>query len=182
MIVYSETTLSSKGLWGEAREIVTDSETRTRIIGVQAMMLIFEYLFGLVLGEWILKHTDNLNKTLQNPSLTASEGQQVAEPTCRTLEQIQTTESFDLFWQNLMLLQTEKGENEPAALPRKRKAPTQYESGLWYRSSPWYPKGVLLQHYFECLDTVVGCIRDRFNQPGYRALKNLEDLLLSCEE
>ena len=80
-------------------------------------------------GEWILKHTDNLSKMLQNPSLTASEGQQVAKLTCRTLEQIQTTESFDLFWQNLMLLQTEKGVNEPA-LPRKRKAPLDMKSAL----------------------------------------------------
>ena len=48
-----------QGLWEEARETVTDSETHTQIIGVQAMMLTFEYLFGVVLGEWILKHTDN---------------------------------------------------------------------------------------------------------------------------
>ena len=54
-------------LWKEAREIVTDSETRARIIGVQAMMLTFEYLFGLVLGERILKHTDNLSKKLRIP-------------------------------------------------------------------------------------------------------------------
>ena len=73
-----------QGLWKEGREIVTDSETHAWIIGVQAC-----------LGEWILKHTDNLSKTLQNLSLTA--GQQVAKLTCRTLEQIRTTESFDLF-------------------------------------------------------------------------------------
>ena len=64
-----------QGLWEEARDIVKDSETRARIIGVQSMMMTFDYLFGLVLGERILKHTDNLSKTLQNPALTASEGQ-----------------------------------------------------------------------------------------------------------
>lgn len=76
------------GVWEEAREIVKDSETRARIVGVQTMMLSFDYLFGLVLGERILKHSDNLSKTLQNPSLTAMEGQQVAELTCQTLERI----------------------------------------------------------------------------------------------
>ena len=35
----------------------------------------FELLFGLVLGIHILKHTDNLSKTLQSPELTAADGQ-----------------------------------------------------------------------------------------------------------
>ena len=167
------------GMWEETREIVKDSETLAGIIGVQTMMLSFEYLFGLVFGERILKHSDNLSKTLQNPLLTATEGQQVAELTCQTLERIRTTESFDLFWQNLMLLQTEKGVNAPT-LPRKRKCPSQYEVGT---SAGYYPgtaKEYYRQHYFECLDTIVNCIRDRFNQPGYRVLKNLENLLLKA--
>ena len=164
-------------MWEEAREIVTDSETRARIIGVQSMMMTFEYLFGLVLGERILKHTDYLSKTLQNPSLTASEGEQVAELTCKTLERIRNTESFDLFWENLMLLQTEKGVNEPV-LPRKRKVPSRYEDGTSVGYHPGTPKEYFRQKYFECIDTIVSCIRDRFDQPGYRVLKNLE----SCEE
>ncbi len=36
------------------------------------------------------------------------------------------------------------------------------------------------QNFFECLDTIVSCIRDRFDQPGYRVLKNLEDLILKA--
>ena len=34
--------------------------------------------------------------------------------------------------------------------------------------------------YFECLNLVVSCIRDRFNQPGYAVLRQLEDLLLKA--
>ena len=78
-----------------------------------------------------------------------------------------------------MLLQTERGVNEPA-LPRKRKAPTRYEVGSSVGHHPGTPKEYFRQHYFECLDTVVSCIRDRFNQPGYKVLKNLEDLLLKA--
>ena len=117
----------------------------------------FDYLFGLVLGERILKHTDNLSKTLQNPALTASEGQQVAELTCRTLEQIRTTDSFDLFWQNVMMLQQEEGVNEPV-LPRKRKAPARFEVGSNAAHYPDTPKEHYRQQYFECLDLVVNCI------------------------
>ena len=75
-------------LWEDAKDIVKDSETHARIIGVQATMSTFAYFFGLVLGERILKHTDNLSKTLQNPSLTAFEGQDLAQLTLQTLQNI----------------------------------------------------------------------------------------------
>ena len=57
-----------------------DSEVCARIIGVHSFMTKFEYLFDVVLGECILKHTDNRSKTLQNTSFGASEGQSIAEP------------------------------------------------------------------------------------------------------
>lgn len=158
---------------------MSESETRARITGVQTMMDTFEYFFGLVLGERILKHTDNLSKTLQNPSLAASEGQQLAELTCQTLEHIRTTECFDLFWQNVLLLQKEKGVNEPI-LPRKRKAPRRFEEGSSDGHHPTTPKDFYRRQYFECLDLIVNCVRDRFRQPGYAVLRNLEDLLLKC--
>ena len=75
-------------LWEEAKDIASESESRSRINGVQAQMERFEYLFGLVLGKRVLKHTDNLSKTLQSPSLTAAEGQHIAELTRKTLELI----------------------------------------------------------------------------------------------
>ena len=75
-------------LWEEALEVATDSEVGAKIVGVQTTMTKFEYLFGVILGECILNHTDNLSKTLQNPSLTASEGQFIAELTCQTLEKL----------------------------------------------------------------------------------------------
>ena len=69
--------------------------------------------------------------------------------------------------------------NEPT-LPRKRKAPSRFEVGSGVGHHPATPKEYFRQHYFECLDTIVSCIRDRFDQPGYAVLKNLEDLLLKA--
>ena len=92
-------------LWEEAKDIVKDSETRARIVGVQFYMKSFDYLFGMVLGEHLLKHTDNLSKTLQSPSLTASDGQHIADLTVKTLQKIREEDAFDLFWQNVLLLQ-----------------------------------------------------------------------------
>ena len=140
----------------------------------------FRYFFRLVLAVRILKHTDNLTKSLQNPSLTASGVQQVAELTCQTLERIRTAEAFDLFWKNVMLLQEQKGVNEPV-LSRKRKAPARFEVGSGIGHHPNTPKDLFCHNYLECLDLILACIRDRFNQPVYGVLKNLEDLLLKLQ-
>ena len=48
-------------LWDTVKDSVTDSEVRARIIGIEATMSRFDFLFGAVLGERLLKHTDNLS-------------------------------------------------------------------------------------------------------------------------
>ena len=53
-----------QAVWDEALDVARDSETRARLIGVQHCMSTFEYFFGVMLGEMILKHTDNLDQTL----------------------------------------------------------------------------------------------------------------------
>ena len=44
---------------------------KSEIIGVKTQMQKFDYVFGVVLGERILKHADNLSKTLQHKHLSA---------------------------------------------------------------------------------------------------------------
>ena len=83
-------------------------------------MKTFNHLFGTILGELILKHTDSLSKTLQNPKLTAVDAHSVADLTRSTLEQIRSDESFDLFWEKLMLMQ-EKLEVSLPTLPYQGK-------------------------------------------------------------
>ena len=103
-----------QALWEKVKDAVTDSEIRARVTGVDATMSRFDFLFGLVLAERLLQHTDNLSKTLQAPSLTASEGQQVADLTCKALSRIRSTEAFDLFWEKVQVLQREYDVDEPS--------------------------------------------------------------------
>lgn len=56
-------------------EVVKDTESKARIRGVCSQMNIFDYLFGIMLGEIVLRHTDNLSKTLQDRTRSAAEGQ-----------------------------------------------------------------------------------------------------------
>ena len=48
-------------------------------------MRTFEFIYGCVLGELILRHTDNLSSTLQHKSMSAAEGQEIARMTVDTL-------------------------------------------------------------------------------------------------
>ena len=57
------------GVWEESKESQVDSEIRARVIGVEAQMQSFDFLFGVSLGALILNHTDNLSKSLQQKTL-----------------------------------------------------------------------------------------------------------------
>lgn len=115
--------------WDDAKNVATDSEARCRITGVQFQMQSFDFLFGLLLGEAIFKHTDNVSKTLQSPSISAAEGQHVAELTCKTLDKIRNKESFGAFWKKALQYQNTLNVSDPV-LPRKREAPSRYEIGV----------------------------------------------------
>jgi len=60
---------------------VKHTESKPRISGVSTQMKTFDYLFGNVLGELVLKRADNISSTLQHTSLSAAEGQEVAQMT-----------------------------------------------------------------------------------------------------
>ena len=63
------------GVWEESKETHLDSDTKARIIGVDAQMQSFDFLFGVSLGALILNQSDNVSKTLQHVNLSAAEGQ-----------------------------------------------------------------------------------------------------------
>jgi len=159
---------------------VTDTEIKSRIIGVSAQMTSFEYLFGTLLGECILRNIDNLSKTLQNPEMSAAEAQDIVKLTTSTLQSIRTTEMFDQFWQKV--IQYTSGEINVGSpkLPRKRKAPRRLEVGCGEPSFAQGPKDLYRRHYFEALDLALEAIRDRFDQNGYKTYKNLQDVLLKA--
>ena len=72
-------------LWQESLDFVKETEMRSRIQGVSAYMNFLDFFFGVVLGELLLNHSGNLNKTLQSRHMSAAEGQKIAVMTIRTL-------------------------------------------------------------------------------------------------
>ena len=156
-----------------------EPDIKSRIIGVKHQMSTFEFFFGVVIRERILKHTDNLSKTLQHKDISAIEGQEVASLSVRTLEGMRDEETFELFWIMVQQLVSEHDIGEPK-LPRKRKAPRHLEIGSSESEHPSSPKEYYKRIYYEALDLAVNCIKSRFDQPGYAMYKNLEALLVTA--
>ena len=159
--------------WMEAAAIANDSETKARIHGVSAQMKSFDFIFGAILGETLLRHTDNLSRSLQKKTLSAAEGQVLASMTVDTLKQMRTDDCFDLFFKNVKDKAHSFGAGEPK-LPRQAKRPRinpaeDMSEEKFYR-----------QIYFEALDLIVSFLTDRFDQPGYRIYRNLQILLFKA--
>ena len=142
-------------IWDEALEISRDTETKARIQGVQSriqgvlsQIIKFDFLFGVVLGEMILRHTDNLSKALQAKVISAAEGQQTADMVVQTLQKLRQDREYDLFWVKVDKM-AESLKVEKAQLPRKRKLPKRYDDGLTEGEFHDDPKLYYRQHYFE---------------------------------
>ena len=79
-------------------EILRDIEAKAQIQGVQIQIIKFDFLFGIILGEIILRLTDNLSRA----KVTAVEGQQIADIIVQTLQKLESGIQFilDESWQN----------------------------------------------------------------------------------
>ena len=51
--------------WQESLQATKDTEMRACIIGVSSQMNSFSFFFGVMLGQLLFSHSDNLSRTLQ---------------------------------------------------------------------------------------------------------------------
>ena len=158
-------------------QILVDSETQDRIIGVKVQMLSFNFLFGLLLGSLLLRHGDNLSKTLQHKTISSAEAQHIAKLTVDVLRSLREADKFTLFYEKVLLYQ-KKLEINPPALPRKRRAPRHLEVGSSLGDHPSSIEDHYRVIYYEALDIVIQGITNQFDQPGYLVYRNLEELLV----
>ena len=85
-------------LWLESLDQVKDSEMKACILGVASQMKSFSYLFRIVLGNLILRHSDNLSCKLQKVDISAVQGQEVTSMTVQTLKSLRLDSNYKLFW------------------------------------------------------------------------------------
>ena len=155
-----------KQLWEECLNTTSIlPEVKGRVFGVRAQMSQYNLLVRLILCERILKITDNLSRTLQKQSLSASEAQYVATLTVKTLEDMRTDEAFGLFFEWVEILRNST-DTEGPSLPRKRNALRDLEVG---RGDTYHSPTIqdhYRRHYFEAIDMAYTRIQDRFDQPS----------------
>lgn len=112
-------------LWSQSLETKLDPEVKSRITGVRYQMETFDFYFGVQLGNLVLRHSDNLSKTIQKPTLSAGDCQSLASLSIKTMQKLRSDDSFDLFWTNVNS-KADKLEIGPPELPRKRRRPTRF--------------------------------------------------------
>ena len=99
----------------------------------------------------------------------------------KTLISLRSDTLFNNLWEKLKKEANTLGIDKPS-LPRKQKRNGKLLSGnetQFYcdiEEVAIYYKRV----YFNAIDTILACIQDRFNQPGFRAYQNIEQLLLNA--
>ena len=163
------------GVWNEALSLQLDSEMKARIIGVDTQMHTSDFLFSISLGNLLLRHTDNLSKSLQQKSLSPWEGQRLAKLTLDVLQSLRDEDHFKSFYTRVLQDQVHFKVDAPT-LPRKRKTPQRFQIGTTGGDFHTTYEDHYHQIYYEALDFVVQAVRDRF---GY---KNLQELVLKARK
>ena len=124
----SENWVALQSTWEAARQATKDTEMRAKIIGVASQMERFDYFFGIELGQKYLNMVDNLSRSLQRATISACEGQEIVKKTVQSLQSIQSSDHFDLFWKYLEHRCSEFNISPPQ-LPRRKRPPRTLDIG-----------------------------------------------------
>ena len=154
-----------------------DPEMSARCSGLGAQFSSFSFLFGVFLGHHLLSLADNLSVSLQSKRMSAAEAQELASLTLKALGELRSDTCFQSFWADLDK-KREACDIDIPAPPRRRKPPARYAIGDAPAHFPESVEDHFRAIYFEAVDTVTGCIKQRFDQPGYKQYSILETLLL----
>ena len=106
--------------WEEAAEVAKQPDVKARINGVAAQMKEFKFFYCLMLAERLLKHCDNLSKTIQATSMPAVEARRLSELCIEVFQRMRNDSDFNLFWQLALQTREQLHINEPV-LPRQQK-------------------------------------------------------------
>ena len=127
----------------------------------------------------ILFHTSNLSQTLQGTQMTVVDAQVVSRACVTTLESIRSENEFNLFWNKVKQLAEKHKVNEPHLPPRKN-IPNRYMIGKTGGEHPENVEEEYQRQYYTALDSVITCIKERFEQKDYEMYATLEQLLIKA--
>lgn len=137
----------------------------------------FDYIFALEIAQAVFADTDNLSRLTQSTKLAAFDLKKAAMLTADATEKRRTDDTFTGHFVSAKKLCADRDIDEPR-LRRRSKRPARYEDG-------GEPAVLTLEvHYkrlyYDFLDRVINGIRERFSQPGFEMLIEMEGLLLQA--
>ena len=154
-------------LWNWSIDKLKDTEMKARVRGVESRMRSLEFIFCSLLGEKIFKQTDNLSRTLQDPTMSAAQGYEIAQTVLKCLKKCRADVDFSNFFSYVSKRSAELDVNEPE-LPRQRKTPKKMESYVGYGPTPNHKftsvDELFRKIYFDAYDNAIKATEDRFNQ------------------
>ena len=164
----------------EALAATSDTKIKARIQGITSQMDTFRFLFGLLLSELLLRHTDKMSKIQQNLELSSVEGHDIAMLTMATLQNVRSDRDFNLFWEKVELRRAQWDVVEPQ-LPRQRKMPPHLSlmldtEDLWLQNRP-VERGPWLYNEIGLHKTLV----QSFDQQGFRVYLKVEQEQRLCK-
>ena len=173
-------------MWEECLKEKLDPETRSQIIGCRAQMKVFNFYFGLCLGQKLYALTDNLIKSIQKEIMPAVTGQRIAAFTLKSIERRRNEEDFNLLFQTLRKKASDQ-DLVDATLPRKRKTPNYSMLHLLDdhrdQADAFYPSSIK-EHfrliYHQATDSITSAIKYRFDQPRFQLFTNAEQFLVKA--
>ena len=139
--------------WADSLECVMNTEMKARIQGVAAQMMKLDY-FGFSLLTTLAKQCRG--HTYQQLKVKLKQFR---------LKDLTYDAGFDLFWKKITASAEYLDVDNPAL--SRCKAPCRLDDD----SMPAFHVAVEDHYrfiYFESLDLITSCIKDRFNQPGYQ--------------
>ena len=120
--------------------------------------------------------TDSLSCTLQSSSLGLGDAVLSAKVAVASLERVRTMEQFLSVFNSAECKCLEYDFEQPC-LPRKRFIPRRIDEGCLPHTFDT-PKDYYRQVYYSCLDTIIGTVNERFDQPCLKIYTSIEQTLL----
>ena len=153
-------------------------EASRKSLGVLSIMERLTTFFGLKLSFLIFSAMEQLSKTLQYKDINAQEVSTAVNAAKRFLERQRDPLAFESFYSSVV--EEARELTEDPVLPRQRHIPRRVDDGAPNHHFQT-PEDFFRQQYFEVLDLLMNEITQRFNQPAFSVLHEMEIMIIdSC--
>ena len=109
--------------------------------------------------------------------MSAAEGQAVTELTVIVLESLRSEEIVDIFFARVRAAPTAHYVAEPC-LPRRRKVSRSLDDSSFQAAFQTSLNYFFEPIFYEALDLITICVKERFEQPGYNNYLSVQNLIL----